>query len=84
MYSCRCKLLQRLQTNRQEDRKLDFYSSAGQLKKSTKNCNNKKKQGQGNQCRTPGVKFEGESKSLKIIKNQEIRNTKNKRQSKLS
>ena len=34
-------------------------------------------QGQGNHCQTPGVKFENESKSLKIIKNQEKRKTKN-------
>ena len=33
------------------------------------------KQGQGNQCQTPGVKFESESKSLKIIENQEINQT---------
>ena len=31
----------------------------------------KGKQGQGNQCRTPGFKFESQSKSLNIIKNQE-------------
>ena len=40
-------------------------------------CDKKSKQGQGNQCQTPEVKFESESKSPKIIKNQEIRKTKN-------
>ena len=34
------------------------------------------KQGQGNQCRAIGVKLEGQSKSLKIIKNLEKRKTK--------
>ena len=37
----------------------------------------KKKGPSNHQCQTPGVKFESESKSLKIIKNQEIRKTKN-------
>ena len=40
------------------------------------NDRRRKKQGQGNQCRTPGVKFERESKSLKIIKNQQIKRKK--------
>ena len=39
----------------------------------------KVKQGQGNECRTPGVKFESESKSLKIIRNLEVRKTKNRK-----
>ena len=33
------------------------------------------KQGQGNQCRTPGVKPKSQSKSLKIINNLEKRKT---------
>ena len=33
------------------------------------------KQGQDNQCRTPGVKLESQSKSLKIINNLEKRKT---------
>ena len=37
------------------------------------------KQGQGNQCRAPGVKLESQSKSLKIITNLEkIKTKKNK------
>ena len=40
------------------------------------NDRRRNKQGQGNKCRTPGVKFERESKSPKIIKNQQIRRKK--------
>ena len=44
----------------------------------------KQQQGQGNQCQTPGVKFQSESKSLKIMKNHEIQKKNKKGEPKIN